>query len=202
VRYLLRISIFSASFSLFTIVPESPTAAQDLSWLTPPAVVSQYAGSTGFGSVGAGYDLFAGNGSLDLLYGYVPPSKGGSIHIGTIKFAYRPVHLPIGRFIDLRPVNPGLFITYHFGKEYNLTWDNDYYPKGYYWWSPAARIHLSLSSEVLFKYRRGVSADKKRAAIYTEFNTNDLYAVSWWLNKKTISFLDIVKMGIGVRIYF
>jgi len=60
-------------------------------FLIPDEAILQHAGSIGFFSAGAGYKLFENErGNLDLLYGYVPASKGGKLHIVTAKFAYKP----------------------------------------------------------------------------------------------------------------
>lgn len=181
----------------------SRSEAQILKSLVPDNAVLQYGGSIGYGSIGGGYDLFKGKGNLDLIYGFVPKSKGGTLHIATAKFAYRPLKINVKKVAAVYPLNPGVFLSYHAGKQFNLTWDEEQYPDGYYWWSPALRTHLSLSSELRLNTRQlfhdpGI----KQVGLYYELNTNDLYAASWFQNRKTMSFYDIVKSGFGIRIYF
>ncbi len=66
--------------------------------LIPKDMVVQHAGSIGFMSVGIGYPVFKNKrGSLDFNYGYVPESRGGTLHILSGKFAYRPWKLKINR---------------------------------------------------------------------------------------------------------
>ncbi|MXV15378.1 hypothetical protein GS398_08700 [Pedobacter sp. HMF7056] len=177
--------------------------SQFLKTVAPDAVIAQYAGSIGFGSIGGTYDLWKGKGTADLLYGFVPKSKGGSLHIATAKFSYRPFRIRIGETATIYPANPGAFFSYHFGKEFNFSWSSEQYPKGYYWWSPAFRPHLSLSNEIRFHSGKTPASHRIReVSVYNEFNTNDLYLVSWAKNRESISVFDAVKMGFGVRVYF
>ncbi|MDF3078464.1 MAG: hypothetical protein K0S09_2353 [Sphingobacteriaceae bacterium] len=172
--------------------------------LTPDVVLVQYAGSIGYGSIGAGYDVFKNKrGNLDFVYGYVPRSKGGILHIITTKFAYRPFKINLGENFTLYPVNPGVFFSYHLGDEFALSRDHEYFEKGYYWWSTALRSHLSFSNELKINtaellHDKGI----KNVSLYSEFNTNDLYLVSWYKNQETMSITDIFKVGVGVRMAF
>lgn len=172
--------------------------------LTPDVVLVQYAGSIGYGSIGAGYDLFKNNrGNLDFVYGYVPRSKGGVLHVITTKFAYRPFKINLGKNFTLYPVNPGVFFSYHLGDQFALSHDREYFEKGYYWWSTALRSHLSFSNEMKINTEE-LLHDKglKKVSLYSELNTNDLYLVSWYKNQKTMSITDIFKVGVGVRMAF
>lgn len=194
-------------FPLILLLPLFLTPAvlrsQTLKSVLPDAIVVQYAGSIGFGSIGAGYDLFKGKGNVDLVYGFVPKSKGGSLHIATAKFAYRPFTLNITKNIKFHPLNPGVFGTYTFGKEFNTTWDKNMYEKGYYWWSPAIRAHASISNELKLNTRRLLHDEGlKSVSLYSEFNINDLYLTSWFKNRKTTSLWDYTQLGIGMRMYF
>lgn len=190
-------STIAAVLLLGTLLP----ARAQLGFLKPDALVSQYAGSIGQGSIGAGYTIFNKKGNLDLVYGYVPKAAGGVDHIATIKTAVRPWKIPVSPQVAVYPVNPGLFATWHFGADYDLRFDEAQYPNNYYWWSPALRLHLAVSSELRIKLNKRESSDRA-IALYSEFNTNDLYAVSWWQNRETVSFFDIVRAGVGLRIYF
>ncbi|MHA4895939.1 hypothetical protein ACXZ1K_14400 [Pedobacter sp. PWIIR3] len=173
-------------------------------FLIPDEAIVQYAGSIGYLSVGAGYDIFGNKqGNINLNYGFVPRSKGGSLHMLTAKFAYKPFVIRIKDWAKIYPFNPGVFITYTFNKNLSFNFPTDNYPKGYYYWSEAARPHLSFSNE--FELNRGKLLQKtglKQVSIYSEFNTNDFYLVNYFQNTTALSLTDIFKLGIGLRIKF
>lgn len=173
-------------------------------FLIPDAAIVQYAGSIGYVSVGAGYELFGnGRGNMDVNYGYVPKSKGGDLHIFSAKFAYRPFVIRIKDWATIYPINPGVFISYTTNDELSFNFPTDNYPKGYYYWSEAVRPHLSFSNE--FKLHHKKLLDKsglKALSIYSEFNTNDYYLVNIFQNAKTLPVGDIFKLGIGLRAKF
>lgn len=178
--------------------------AQERHELVPDAAVVQYAGSIGFLSAGGSYDLFdRQRGSLDLLYGFVPESKGGQLDIITVKFAYRPLILEVGRGVTLRPLNPGAFLSYTADRDLSVVFDREQYGKGYYGWSEAFRLHLSLSQEAEFRSRRLMGKGPvKGVVLYSELNASDLYLISWVQNTGGISLADILKLGLGVKVRF
>ncbi len=173
-------------------------------FLIPETAMIQRAGSIGYNSFGLGYNLFRKNtGSLDLAWGYVPKSKGGRQDIFAAKFAYRPFKIRIKELIVINPINPGLFVSHHPGGKFHTTFNKNQYPDGYYWWSSAVRIHASLSTEIKINTPKSLSSTGiEQFALYTELNTNELYAVSWFKNKDYLPFKDILKLGIGVKAYF
>lgn len=178
--------------------------AQFFKKLVPQEVIVQHAGSIGFMEIGAGYKLFKNKrGSLDFTYGYVPESKGGSLNILAAKFAYRPIEIGLTDWAKLYPVNPGMFISYHLGKDYRFLPYDDNRPKGYYWWSTAMRIHLSVSNEVSLNAQKFFGKGKiKTLSVYSEFNTNELYLVSILQNTGGVALKEVIKLGLGVRIGF
>ena len=173
-------------------------------FLIPDDAILQYAGSIGYLSVGAGYELFGNKrGNIDINYGYVPESKGGALHIVTAKFAYRPFVINISNWAKIYPFNPGVFIRYTFNRNLGFNFDTVQYPKGYYYFSEAARPHLSFSNE--FQLTKGKTLERtglKALSIYSEFNTNDYYLVNYFQNTKALSVTDIFKVGIGIRAKF
>jgi hypothetical protein len=85
---------------------------QDRHPLIPDGVVLQHAGSIGFMSIGATYEVFQNKrGNIDALYGFVPKNKGGPLHIVTAKFAYRPIGMKISDQVTVYPLNPGAFFS-------------------------------------------------------------------------------------------
>ena len=169
----------------------------------PDGAVAQYGGSIGFISGGISYDLFKNKrGSLDLSYGHVPENKGGPLDVFAAKFAYRAFKIKVKDIAMIYPASPGTFISYHPGDKFEH-WNSGQFSKGYYWWSRSTRVHLSLSTELKLSGKKlfgekGIEA----IGIYSELNTNELYAVSWFKNRDTMSFMDIVRVGYGVRAYF
>lgn len=195
--YFSRISIIL----LFLVININAKAQK---FLIPEDAIIQYAGSIGYLSVGAGYELFGNKrGNLDINYGFVPESKGGALHILTAKFAYRPFMINIGNFAKIYPFNPGIFIRYTLNNNLGFNFDTVQYPKGYYYFSEAARPHLSFSNE--FQLIKGKVLERtglKALSIYSEFNTNDYYLVNYFQNTTALSVTDIFKLGIGIRAKF
>ena len=180
----------------------APANAQK--FLIPETAMIQRAGSIGYNSFGLGYNLFGNRrGSLDLTWGYVPKSKGGRQDIFAAKFAYRPFEIRLKEWGFLNIANPGLFVTHHPGGKFHTTLDKEQYPAGYYWWSSAVRFHISVSTEL--KVNTPTSLAKtgvEQIALYGEFNTNELYFVSWFRNNDKLPLADIFKLGVGVKAYF
>lgn len=198
-------SLFKGIF--FSLLPLSafiPIEVKGQKFLIPQTALIQRAGSIGYNSFGAGYNLFANKrGSLDLAWGYVPKSKGGRQDIFAAKFAYRPFNVKINNFGVLSPLNPGLFVTHHPGGTFHTLLDKDQYPHRYYWWSSAVRFHLSASTELKINTPKSLAKTGiEQVAVYTEFNTNELYFVSWFKNREEIKLGDIFKLGFGVKAYF
>ncbi|HEX7365748.1 MAG TPA: hypothetical protein VF273_01565 [Pelobium sp.] len=183
--------------------------AQDLEtkehkWYVPSSVVLQHAGSIGMFNLAAGYKLNkSGKSTLDIGYGYVPAKYGGDLNILSAKFAYRPYGIRIKNWGTLYPTNPGVFLTYHAGGDFDSTWDDDDYPKGYYWWSTAFRPHISLSTEFKLDAKKLLpNLGVKSISIYSEFNTNELYGISYIQNSHDLDITGIFKLGIGTRVEF
>ncbi len=178
--------------------------AQKLNFLIPDAGIAQYAGSIGYFSVGAGYDIFKNKrGHLDFHYGYVPSSKGGKLHAASIKLAYKPFEVKLTDWATLYPFNPGFFLSYTFHDDLAFKFHTSDYPRGYYYWSPALRPHLSFSNEVELSMPYlwpGLGIDK--IGVYTELNTNDFYIVNYIQNVSSLSLTDVFQLGIGVRLKF
>ncbi len=189
---------------IFLLVTTGNLAAQQDSatyhWWKPTNITIQHGGSIGYFSGGVGYFLNKKHTStLNMFYGHIPVSKGGSLHIFTAKFIWRPFTIPITNDIILQPLNPGFFLSYHSGKNFDSKWDDNNYPKGYYWWSTAFRPHIAVSNEIKFNLNQ---SPFKSIGVYSEFNTNELYLVSYIQNRKTLGLNNIFKLGFGARAYF
>ena len=178
-----------------------PTAAfsQRKNWAVPDFGVVQYAGSIGFVSFGAGYDVFKSKARFSMHYGFVPSTKGGPLNILTLKLFCKPTSWRLSENMKINPFDFGVMGSYHYGDDFDEQWP-DVHPKGYYWWNPALRLHLAMESSVSYKFPK----DHRFNAIsaYLEFNTNDLYIVSYAKNASTIKPWQIIKLGTGVRLNF
>ncbi len=186
--------IFVLLFFWLTI---TDAIAQQRSKIIPDFAVIQHAGSIGYASVGVGYDLTKKmRGSLH--YGFVPEIKGGGLDILSAKFLYSPWAIRLNKNFQLSPCDFGVLTTYHFGEEFHDRWPSRY-PEGYYWWTSSIRFHLVAESSFTYLISNSIF---KSVSGYIEFNTNDLYLVSFAQNNRSISFFDIVKSGVGIRMKF
>ena len=73
---------------LLYLICAIPGSAQERG-LRPDFVTTQYAGSIGFVSVGAGYNIFKDKARTSLQYGYVPHSEGGVLNILSAKLLFK-----------------------------------------------------------------------------------------------------------------
>jgi hypothetical protein len=189
---------------LFFFLGTQKSSAQKLKFLIPDAAIAQFAGSIGYFSIGAGYEIFKSKrGYLDFNYGYVPASKGGELHAITVKAAYKTFEIELGNWGKLYPFNPGIFLSYTFHEDLSFKFNPSQYPQGYYDWLPALRPHLSISNELEFSmaeipHNLGI----KKVGLYTEFNTNDFYIVNYFQNVSALSLTDIFQLGVGIRLKF
>lgn len=177
-------------------------AQQEGFWkkITPDQAQLQYAGSIGFLSAAAGYDLFHEKAALSFHLGYVPESLGGELTIIAVKFHYLPFKFNLGDKVIVYPFNPVFFPSYTLGQNFDFKFERPQYRKGYYFWSSALRLHLGASAEV--KLLTLPNSKIKWLGIYAETNTNDLYALSWFKNRTSTPFYKMFKLGYGVKMGF
>jgi len=192
--------IFSITLFLFFSFQTAFSQSKLAEAIIPDHVDLQYAGSIGYVSIGVGYNLFKEKTSLSFHYGYVPEVKGGELHIAAVKFEYKPFKIKISDKIVFHPINPVVFLSYTMGKNFGLSFDRNQYAKGYYFWSPALREHLGISSELKLMGDR--SSKIKSISLYAEANTNDLYMISWYENRTSTPIYEIFHLGFGVRMNF
>jgi hypothetical protein len=195
---------FKLQCALLLLAISSRTSAQTFKFLVPDEALVQYAGSIGYFSGGISYELFGNKkGNLDLLYGFVPGSKGGVLHITTAKFSYKPWSIKVKDWGKIYPFNPGLFATYTFHKDLSFKFPSGQYAHDYYYWSEALRPHLSFSSEIELNANQILRTTGIRAiGLYIEANTNDYYLVNYLQNTSALKIDDIFQLGIGARLKF
>lgn len=170
--------------------------AQNRSALSPDFYTAQFAGSIGYISVGAGYTFFKNKMDVSLHYGFVPKRMGGEFHIATARFVYQPWQWPISKRLTLSPFNTGIFISYHADSDLSTSWPSRY-EDGYYWWQTAIRFHLLWEQRLSFALNGGRFSHLQ---VFTQLNTNELYAISYLLNTGSIKPSEFVKLGMGVRV--
>lgn len=165
----------------------------------PDFVTAQYAGSTGWISFGAGYNLFKDHARVGIQYGFVPEDKGGKLQILSTSLFYKPYVLYLSEKIEFNPLDVGVKVGYHFGDQFYMDWPSRF-PKGYYWWKSALRLHLATETSVTYKPKG--NGRVKALTAYLELNSSDLYLVSYFQNLKSLSLPDIFKAGVGLRVAF
>lgn len=171
-----------------------------LEWIKPDQVNLQYAGSIGYFSGAIGYRILNDKATLSAHYGYVPKNKGGWMSIFAAKFEYKPFKIPIKDKLIIHPFNPVFFPSYTSGDNFDYQFKTSRYQKGYYFWSSALRLHMGASAEV--QIISNLNSSLKSVSLFTEANTNDLYAISWFKNRTNTPFYAMFRMGYGVRVNF
>jgi hypothetical protein len=157
--------------------------------------VVQHAGSTGFFSAGYSFSTKRNN-EIGLSYGFTPETNG-PLHTITLKLTISTFKIPLIPNVDLFPLNIGAFGSVTFNKNLSLKWA-DVYPKDYYWWYPNFRQHAFVSSQVNIKVNK---RNLNRIGFYIEANSNDLYLLSYVMNRKTLKFHEVFFLGAGVKLY-
>jgi len=185
--------------ALFITGAASSSYAQFVKKLAPDFAQIQYAGSNGWMGLGAGYEFFNRHLRTHFQYGYVPPSKGGRLHLLSGAVFYQPARIKANNHLQINPLDIGLKGSYQFGNDYFFNLPSRY-PPNYYWWKPALRLHLATESSLTFKLP--ANGGIRTLSAYLEFNTNDLYLVSYVLNAGSLRIGEVVKAGIGVRVGF
>ncbi|MBT1706076.1 hypothetical protein [Chryseosolibacter indicus] len=170
-------------------------------WYVPDFAAVQYAGSIGFFSIGAGYDLFKEKANVDLLFGYVPPAYAGdgAIRTMTLKFTGEVIRLQPNPTTLIHPLTIGTYFNYTFGHEYSSDLPA-WYPNGYYWWSEAVRVNVFIGGNVRFITNRLQQGSKVTA--YYEIGTNEIKLASYTQNVHALNIWSILHAGIGVRYHF
>ena len=157
--------------------------------LVPHHAKIQFAGGIGYLSGGVGYQSKNEKLHYDLLYGYVPESKGGiAIHSATAKLTWMPWSEETKSKFKFNIISAGFLLNYTFGKQYFL-FDHPTYPFDFYDFSTALYAGVFAGSSVSFK----------NVGLYYEWGTTDREIINFIRNLKTRSFTEIFHLGIGAR---
>jgi hypothetical protein len=193
--------IRAVALVLFSILSVSSVVAQEKAhWAIPDFFAIQHAGSIGFFSAGVGYDVFDSKARFSTHFGTVPFNRGGTLNVLSTKLFFKPTTITVWNRVKFNPVDVGVMVSYHYGDDFESNWPEGVHPKGYYWWHPALRAHLGMESSLTYECKKGHAF--KSVTGYIEFNTNELYLVSFVQNMKTVKVWDIIRIGAGARIHF
>jgi hypothetical protein len=184
----------------FLVTALSVVGQEKAHWAVPDFFVIQHAGSIGFFSAGVGYDVFDSKARFSTHFGTVPINRGGTLNVVSAKFFFKPTTLTVWNRVKFNPVDVGIMGSFHYGDDFETHWPEGIHPKGYYWWHPALRAHIGMESSLTYECKKGHAF--KSLTGYIEFNTNELYLISFIQNAQTLSAWDIIKLGAGARIHF
>ncbi|RFP64889.1 hypothetical protein D0N36_11985 [Hymenobacter lapidiphilus] len=168
----------------------------------PRHVVLQTGGGVGMLSVGGGLSFAHRRLDLDALVGYVPARHAGTaLTIASVKVKYAPWELPLGSSrLAFTPLAVGVYGSYTFGLR--NTGEEGQYPDDYYWWSRTTRVGPVLGSSLSYALPDAPSGRARRLTGYYELATNDLYAISYYLNRRALSLPDITTLALGLKLEF
>jgi hypothetical protein len=167
--------------------------------LVPDFAVVQYAGSIGFFSAGAGYNIMKNKGFASVQYGNVPESRGGELNIVAGKLMFNTFTLKVSDKVKINPLAAGLMASYHFGSAFSSSWPSHRYPDGYYWWKTSLRFHLNTQTSITHEIN---TKSIKSLTYYIDLNANDLYLASFFQNHKSLKLSEVIKIGYGIRATF
>lgn len=184
--------------SLFFILMALEDAWGQNKKLLPHFAALQYAGSIGFASAGFGYHFFNKKLNTSLHYGYVPRTKGGELHILSVKLLYNTASINLSDKLEFDPFAAGLMVSYHFGSQFSTHWPG-HYPEGYYWWRTSIRPHLNMQSALTQKLNNKLVTS---VTFYIDLNISELYLVSYLQNYRSLTLRETVKVGYGIRANF
>jgi hypothetical protein len=169
-------------------------------WYRPRHLVLQTGGGVGMVAAGTGYGFWKDRSELDVLVGCVPEKHAGStLTIFTFKYMYSPWVLPLGEKWQLRPLTVGAYASHTRGVINDGT--KGQYEKGYYWFSRNSRVGPLLGSRISFR-RPTESGQLRNASLYYELGSNDLYVLSYALNRRGLSPADILTLSLGLKYDF
>jgi hypothetical protein len=180
------------------LIADTQMASAQKRKFVPDFAVTQYAGSIGYASLGIGYRTSKRT-SFSLHYGYVPQHKGGELNIAAAKFLVNTYTFRISEALQFEPFRFGAMVSYHFGREFRSSWPTQRYPDGYYWWKTSLRAHVVSQTSLTLHLN---NARLHSLTAYIDFNTNELYLISYFQNHRALRLADIIKAGYGLRANF
>ncbi|MFT2009381.1 hypothetical protein ACMA1I_11955 [Pontibacter sp. 13R65] len=195
---------------LYFLIGASASHAQDQddysrerfrsAWYIPDGAVIQFAGNMGMVAVGPHYTSYNRRVAAELLAGFVPKYQGDqNQYLLTLKPFYQPFRISVKGGHTITPLRVGIGLSYHFGDQYSLKWD-EIYPDGYYWWSTRLRILGYAGPSFDFRFK-DQTKQVKAISLYSEIGTYDLVLTSL-IKEKGLRPHDIINLSVGLRIGF
>jgi hypothetical protein len=170
--------------------------------LIPTGVQGQFAGNIGMVSFGPNWNLYKKKLHLEYSFGVVPENEFiKPIYSSALKLRFTPWKINIDDKTHLYPVSLGIGINYTFGERYSKYNNISQYERGYYWWTTAKRFGCFYQIEISRSFDTEFI---KEAGLYFESSIwdLDLYKYSANENYKELSFMELLTLGAGFRIYF
>lgn len=168
--------------------------------LIPNQFTTQFAGSIGVVSFGAGWHYGKkDNWETDLLLGVVPRFNSPNCNLTfTLKERYVPWQFDAGTSWKLAPLTTGIFLSSIFGEDF---WKSEpsRYPKRYYGFSTQIRANLFVGQRATFRIPAERRQFCRSISLYYELSTCDLYLISAIQNRH-IRMKDILSLAIGLRL--
>ncbi|MBI5021720.1 MAG: hypothetical protein HZB59_09800 [Ignavibacteriales bacterium] len=191
-NYILLVTFFIAASSAYS--NENSTSIEKR-WYVPDYVKAQFAGNIGFISVGAGYNLLSNLIQVEILYGYVPSSIGGS----TIHTLAQKNSILI---YDLKTTNYIIIPYAGFTTNLEMGGNSDgffseKYGDGYY---KTNAIHFTFFIGGKIYHQLSYKSNFKGLDIFAEIGTVDMYL--WYvINSKNVELSEIFSLALGFNLY-
>ena len=170
--------------------------------LIPTGAQGQFAGNIGMVSFGPNWNLYKKKLHLEYSFGVVPENEFiKPIYSSALKLRFTPCKIDIDDKTHLYPVSLGIGINYTFGERYSKYNNTSQYERGYYWWTTAMRFGSFYQIEISRSFDTEFI---KEAGLYFETSIwdLDLYNYSANENYKELSYMELLTLGAGFRIYF
>jgi hypothetical protein len=167
--------------------------------LAPDFLHMQYAGHTGWLSVGAGYSYWQGRFEPGILYGYVPGFISDKpLHTFSQKTVYSPFRLRLTEAATSFPVQAGYSLNFMPGTPYFVLPPSRYPRWNYYW---PTGFHLSIFTGTKLQHEFTTLTFPSAAAIVTQVGTSGHYWKSYMYSDR-VGLADILSLSLGVQAYF
>ena len=185
-----------------TIRAQDSSSSPFIKKLIPTGAQGQFAGNIGMISFGPNWNLYKKKLHLEYSFGIVPENEFlKPIYSSALKLRFTPWKIDIDDKTHFYPVSLGVGINYTYGERYNKYNNRGQYERGYYWWTTAMRFgtfyQIEVSRSFDTKFLKGVG-------LYFETSIWDLdfYNYSANENYMELSYMELLTLGAGIRVYF
>ena len=205
-KQLLLSAFLLASLGAQAATPPDTTAAEPplaRKWYRPKHLVLQTGGGLGMVAGGAGYVFLKDRLETDVLLGYVPERYAGSaLSLASLKLMYSPFRLRVAEKVQVLPLTVGAYFSYTHGTINDEL--KGQYSADYYWFSTDTRYGPLLGGRVTYLAAPlAATGQPRKLSFYYELGTNDLYAVSYFLNRNGgLGLGQILTLALGVKADF